>query len=225
MTDAGSHSLARGRHLHPPYNWYQEDDPATTNADEVREQQHWMQPSTGIERRRNDANTAWVAVQTPATGPQGAAGPQGPAGADGAAGPTGPTGPTGPQGANGTNAGELAALNFVMDGGGSAIATGFKGAVRVHGAWTIAGVSLVGDASGGAVVDIWNDVLSNGMPTDADSITASAPPTISSGAYAEDTTLTGWSTSILDGRLLGFNLDANAGGHTRLTVCLKLARA
>lgn len=195
----------------------------------------WYATDTEEQWRWDAGAAAWQAFSPgPVAGPQGATGPQGPAGAagtdgdDGPQGPQGATGATGPQGAagaSGTNVGELTALNFVMDGGGAAIATGFKGAVRVHAAWTIVGVSLVGDASGGAVVDIWNDVLSNGMPTDADSITASAPPTISSGAYAEDLTLAGWSTSVLDGRLLGFNLDANAGGHTRLTVCLKLARA
>ena len=58
------------------------------------------------------------------------------------------------------------------------------------------------------VVDIWKDTHANFPPVDADSITASAVPTISSGVKDEDVTLTGWTTQIDAGDWLYFNVDS-----------------
>lgn len=270
MTEA-VHSLMAGRHVHPPYSWYQEADPTTADADKVAAGQHWLKISTQVEYRRNDANSAWVVVQSPAvgptgpaggageagatgpTGPQGVAGasgaagsagatgptgaastvagPTGPAGGAGSAGPTGPTGaastavgPTGPAGSSGSNAGELSSVNFVIDGGGAAITTGVKGDVRIHGGYTITGVTLLADQSGSIVVDIWKDTYASFPPTVGDTIAASAKPTLSAATKAEDTTLTGWTTGLTDGDVLRFNVDS-ASTVTRVTVALKLARA
>ena len=116
-----------------------------------------------------------------------------------------------------------ASLQFVIDGGGSAITTGIKGFIEVPFACTINQVTMLADQTGSAVVDIWKDTYANYPPTDADSITASAVPTISSATKSQNATLTGWTTAIAAGDILGFNVDS-AATITRLTVSLKVTK-
>ena len=118
---------------------------------------------------------------------------------------------------------QLATLTFVIDGGGAAIATGIKGDLEIPFACTINQVTLLADQSGSIVVDIWKDTYANFPPTDADSITASAPPTISSATKSQDATLTGWTTSIAAGDVLRFNVDS-ATAIQRCTVSLKVTK-
>lgn len=99
-------------------------------------------------------------------------------------------------------------LGIVIDGGGSAIATGIKGDLRIPFACTITKATLLADQSGSIVVDVWKDTYANYPPTDADSITSAAPPTISTATKSEDATLTGWTTSIAAGDILRFNVDS-----------------
>jgi hypothetical protein len=107
-----------------------------------------------------------------------------------------------------TTAQRTRTVGIVIDGGGAAITTGVKGFIQVPVACTITTNRLLADQSGDIVVDIWKDSYANYPPTDADSITASAPPTISGATKSEDTTLTGWTTSITAGDILGFNVDS-----------------
>lgn len=124
----------------------------------------------------------------------------------------------------GSGAGQVSTLNFVIDGGGSAITTGIKGDLVVDFAATITGVTLLADQSGSIVVDLWKDSYANSPPTDADSITASAPPTISADVKSQDTTLTGWTTSVTAGQIIRVNVDS-ATTITRCTVALEVQRA
>lgn len=62
--------------------------------------------------------------------------------------------------------------------------------------------------SGSIVIDIWKDTYANYPPTVADTITASAKPTITTATKSEDATLTGWTTSITAGDVLGFKVDS-----------------
>jgi hypothetical protein len=165
------------------------------------------------------------------TGPTGPSGPSGPTGA-GTTGMTGPTGPSGPSGATGTGAtgptgpsgGTLTrTIPFIIDGGGSAITTGIKGDLHIPFACTITAVTMLADQSGSIVVDIWKDTYANYPPVDADSITASAPPTVSAATKATDSTLTGWTTSITANDILGFNVDSITTA-TRATIALRLRR-
>lgn len=114
-------------------------------------------------------------------------------------------------------------INFIIDGGGSAITTGIKGDVEIPFACTINQVTMLADQSGSIVVDIWKDTYANFPPTDADSITASAVPTISTATKSQDATLTGWTTSITAGDILRFNVDS-VTSITRVTVALKVTR-
>jgi hypothetical protein len=117
----------------------------------------------------------------------------------------------------------LATLTFVIDGGGSAITTGIKGDLEVPFNCAIARVTLLADQTGSIVIDIWKDTYANFPPTDADSITASAPPTISSAAKSQDATLTGWTTALAAGDILRFNVDS-ASAIQRVTVALTVVR-
>jgi hypothetical protein len=71
--------------------------------------------------------------------------------------------------------------------------------------------------SGSIVVDVWRDSYANYPPTNADSITASAPPTITAATKSEDATLTGWGTTVTAGDVFGFNVDS-VTSLTRVTV-------
>lgn len=115
------------------------------------------------------------------------------------------------------------AIEYVIDGGGSAITTGVKGYLEVPYACTITDATLLADQSGSIVVDVWKDTYANYPPTDADTITASAVPTISASNKSTDGTLTGWTTSITAGDIIGFNVDS-ASTVTRVTVSLTCTR-
>lgn len=156
-------------------------------------------------------------------GTTGATGPQGATGATGAQGATGPAGATGATGATGPG-GTVLEIPFVIDGGGNVITTGQKGHLKIPFACTINQVDVYADASGSIVVDIWKDTYANFPPADADSITASAPPTLSTAQKSQDSTLTGWTTSISAGDVLAYNVDS-ATTVTRVTVTLKVTRA
>ena len=115
-------------------------------------------------------------------------------------------------------------IEFVIDGGGAVITTGIKGDLEVPFDCTIDSALVVADQSGSIVIDIWKDTLANFPPTDADSITSSAPPTLSSATNSLDSTLTGWTKSLTKGEILRFNVDS-ATTVTRVTLSLKITRA
>jgi hypothetical protein len=100
------------------------------------------------------------------------------------------------------------AITLGIDGGGATITTGIKADVYVPYNATITAVTMLADQSGSIVVDIWKDTYANYPPTVADTITASAKPTISTATQSQDTTLTGWTTSIAAGDTLRFNVDS-----------------
>ena len=117
-----------------------------------------------------------------------------------------------------------AGLVFIIDGGGSAITTGEKGHLEVPFACTIEQGELLADQEGSIVVDIWKDTYGNFPPTDADSITASAPLTISTAQKAQDATLTGWTKSLAKGDILAFNVDS-CTTITRVQVSLRVIKS
>lgn len=122
-----------------------------------------------------------------------------------------------------SSSGQYSTINFVIDGGGNEIADGVKGDIVVDFACTIASVTLLADQSGSIVVDIWKDTYANYAPTDADTITAAAPPTIAAATKSQDSTLTGWTKAIAAGATLRFNVDS-CTTITRCTVALKVMR-
>lgn len=179
-------------------------------------------------------------------GDTGATGATGPAGADGDSayevavsngfigteaqwlaslvGATGPQGETGPQGPAGVNATPISAIGFSIDGGGATITTGLiKNGLFIPFSCTINSVTLLADQSGSIVIDIWKDSYGNYPPTVADSICASAKPALSTELKSQDTTLTGWTTSITAGDVLYFNVDS-ATTVQNVTLTLKVTK-
>lgn len=115
------------------------------------------------------------------------------------------------------------AIVWTIDGGGAAITTGQKGYIEIPFACTITSARSFADQSGSIVVDVWKDSYANYPPVDADSITASAPITISATTKSQDSTLTGWTTSVSAGDILGFNVDS-VSTITRLTIVLSVTK-
>jgi hypothetical protein len=118
---------------------------------------------------------------------------------------------------------DRATILAVIDGGGSAITTGVKGDIVVDFGCVIEQWTMLADQSGSIVVDIWKDTYANYPPTDADSITGTATPAISSATKAQSGVLTGWTTTISAGDTIRYNVDS-ATTVTRVTVALKVRR-
>jgi hypothetical protein len=110
-------------------------------------------------------------------------------------------------------------LGLAMGDGSAVLSTGMKGRVRCPWTGTIVGWSLMGSPSGSATFDIWKANAS--IPSVANTITASAKPSVSSADYAESSTLTGWTTSVSAGDVLAFNADALTL-FTELTIQLSI---
>jgi len=111
-------------------------------------------------------------------------------------------------------------ITFIISGGGSTIATGVQGFVRVPFACTISDVTLIANATGSIVIDIWKHAyVLNTPPTVANTITASDLPTLSSAQTYDDTTLTGWTTSVVAGDVIAYNVNS-ATTVTQVTVSL-----
>ncbi len=102
----------------------------------------------------------------------------------------------------------IAAIVFIIDGGGAEIADGEHGHLRIPFKCEILRTTLLADQSGSIVVNIWKDTYANFPPTVADKITASAPPTISGAVKSEDETLTDWTKIINADDILAFNVDS-----------------
>lgn len=116
------------------------------------------------------------------------------------------------------------AIKVVLDGAGSAITTGIKVyALSIPYACTINSVTVLADQSGSIVLDIWKDTYANYPPTVADTIVASAKPTLTTATKSVDTTLTGWSTSIAEGDILRINVDS-ASTVTWVEMTLKVTK-
>ena len=118
---------------------------------------------------------------------------------------------------------DVGAITIIIDGGGSAITTGEKGHLEIPFACTINRATLLADQSGSIVIDIWKDTYANFPPDNSDSITASAPPTLSTAQKSQDSTLSGWTTSISAGDILAFNVDS-CSTITRVTLSLKVTK-
>lgn len=114
-------------------------------------------------------------------------------------------------------------IRLVVDGGGSAITTGVKGDIEIAYACTITAARVFADQTGSIVFDLWKDTYANFPPVVGDSITASAKPTISSATKSQDTTLTGWTTSVAAGDIIRFNVDS-CTSITRATISLTISK-
>lgn len=111
-------------------------------------------------------------------------------------------------------------VTFVLDGGGAAITAGQTIDLpdMPYGA-TIQGWTIVGDASGSAVVTISKATYAN-FPTFT-AISGTEKPTLSSAQKNQDLALTTWTTSISQGDVLRASVDS-ASTVTRLEIGLRV---
>lgn len=108
-----------------------------------------------------------------------------------------------------------------IDGGGSQITTGIKGFLYVPYACVLQSWTMLADTTGSAVVDIWKVPYASFPPNSGNSITAGAPPTITTGQNGQSSNLSGvWATTVAAGDVLAFNVNSCAT-ITRLNLTLK----
>jgi hypothetical protein len=120
--------------------------------------------------------------------------------------------------------GDTSIFRYVIDGGGSAITTGVKFDDVVPYNCKVTSWDIYSDQTGSIVVDIWQDTYANFPPTNADSITTSEKPTLSSASKNQDTSLNsgnGW--ALTQGRVLRFNVDSITTVQ-RVTIALHVTR-
>lgn len=114
-------------------------------------------------------------------------------------------------------------LGWVVDGGDDPIVAGTKGSMPFYIDCQITSVELFADVSGSFVLDIYKDIRNNYPPNSGDSITASAPPTLTNAIRYQDTTLTGWTVDINRGDVLQF-LVVSSSTVKQVTCALELTR-
>jgi len=127
-----------------------------------------------------------------------------------------------------TYIGDSTMLNFVIDGGGSVIASGNAGFVEIPYNATPLSWDLFANVSGSLSVDVrrttayanWSGVA--GI-TSADSIVGSEKPTITTAFKGQDTSITTWS-GISAGNILSFHVDATPSNITRATLSIKMTK-
>lgn len=156
-------------------------------------------------------------------------GPTGPAGADGAGGGGSVTYLPAQDGEDGRDGFMVASstqsprtIGMCFDGGGSPPTVGSVGYIVAQFTGTIIGWSIVGDASGSAVVDVWK--AAGSIPVNANAIAGSEKLTLSAQQLASDNALTTWSTTVLAGDVLAFEIES-VSTCTRLTCELSIQGA
>lgn len=117
-------------------------------------------------------------------------------------------------------------MAFGIDGGGIAITAGtVSRPVRAKGNFTVKLSTIFlnpGSAAGSCVLDVLTSTYAN--YDTGTSIVASAPPTLSSAIKNQDSTLTGWTTSIVDGNFYWIKV-TSASGVTNVGLDLGLIEA
>lgn len=119
--------------------------------------------------------------------------------------------------------GGTASFQWVLDEG-SVPALNYKGWLYVPFNCTITAAYVVADQAGDIVIDVWKDSYANFPPTVADSIVSSAKPTLVGAQKYQDTTLTGWNTSLTAGDFITIKVDS-AATVTLVTVVLVVTKS
>jgi hypothetical protein len=119
---------------------------------------------------------------------------------------------------NGPGTPQLHNITFVLDGGGSVIATGAINKFPPSDyACTINRIDVTGNPSGSFQADIWK--AAGAIPTSGNKISASAPATLSSSPINLNGSLTGWTTGVSVGDVFGATV-VSATTVTSVTVVI-----
>lgn len=100
------------------------------------------------------------------------------------------------------------AIEFVIDGGGSAIAANVQMDLEIPFGFEITAWTVLADQSGSIVIDVWKDTYANYPPTVADEMAASNHPTITTSTKGQDTSLTWTSTTVTANDIIRINVDS-----------------
>ena len=114
-------------------------------------------------------------------------------------------------------------IEFLFDGGGAPLASGFFGYLEVPFKCTIVRETLAANVAGNAQVDIWRAPPAGFPPSVANSIVAGDPPLLAAAQFSQDTMLTGWTTALNAGDILAFIL-VSCSGINQLTLSLGVTR-
>ena len=117
------------------------------------------------------------------------------------------------------------ALTMGADGAGVLPLTGvmgyfqipYPGTIYGWAAWTKDGLTIT------AQFDIWKIADGGALPTVANTITASAKPTLTAVNHTSSTTLTGWTVAVATGDWFAYNLDSISGAAKGVNLELKIA--
>lgn len=93
-----------------------------------------------------------------------------------------------------------ASLNLPVENGGDPLVAGVVGTLELYQVVTILAAGLTADQVGSVVLDVQYCAFA-AYPGGLTSIVGSSPPTLSSADKSQDTTLTGWTTTIGPGVL------------------------
>jgi hypothetical protein len=94
---------------------------------------------------------------------------------------------------------------------GPVLSTGIKAFVPIPFGCDVTGWTILGDASGDIVIDVWKDSYANFPPTVADTIAGTEKPTLSGAQKNQDLALTTWTPAITAGDILAINIDSCSG--------------
>ncbi len=112
-------------------------------------------------------------------------------------------------------------IEFLIDGGGSAITTGNKGSFHIPWGVTIFGWRVIADQSGSIAVDILR--LNNGVPV-ASMVGGGNKPTLTASQFNAFTAVSGWtSTVLIPDDWISFSV-SSAATITRATIVLSTNR-
>lgn len=121
----------------------------------------------------------------------------------------------------GGHTGVLTAVSFRFRG---ALTAGLREHTEVPFNCHVEHVTVVAEPSGSAVVDVGSQTYAAFDPTTiGTSICAAAKPTLVAAVKYQDSTLTGWTRDLIQGRMLGVTIDS-ISTITRLVVELQLTR-
>lgn len=109
----------------------------------------------------------------------------------------------------------------VFDGVGLELQTGVWGDVPIHVDGTILEWRLISKEVGDLEIDVWKSDYAGFPPDVTDTITGSDKPLLSGAQKNDSTALTGWTTEILTGDILRFNIDS-VSGITKATLTLTI---
>lgn len=116
---------------------------------------------------------------------------------------------------------QVSEITATIGDGVNAITTGVKGYLPVYDAGTITGWTIIGDASGSCVIDVWK--ASGAVPVNANSIAGSEKPTLTAQQLNSDNSLSTWTTAFVSGDVFGFEVES-ATTVKQVTVTIRFTK-